>query len=98
LPGKSTGKAPSLPIVDLTHCVQFIATPGTGYLQTSPERFALGFLLVQARSAPVAEPSADHPATPTTWLRAAQVVARSFTLCHPPVAGLRPFLAGAQSK
>jgi hypothetical protein len=28
--------------------VQFIATPNAGYLQTSPERFALGVLLVQA--------------------------------------------------
>lgn len=28
--------------------VQFIATPNTGYQQTSPERFALGVLLVQA--------------------------------------------------
>jgi hypothetical protein len=27
--------------------VQFIATPNTGYLQTSPDRFALGVLLVQ---------------------------------------------------
>lgn len=28
--------------------VQFIATPNTGYLQSSPDRFALGVLLVQA--------------------------------------------------
>jgi hypothetical protein len=28
--------------------VQFIATPNTGYLQSSPHRFALGVLLVQA--------------------------------------------------
>ncbi|MGP8000378.1 MAG: hypothetical protein ACLPKI_24120 [Streptosporangiaceae bacterium] len=28
--------------------VQFIATPNTGYLQSSPDRYALGVLLVQA--------------------------------------------------